>query len=144
MRRETGETELQMCVRHVAEQETRIARQEALIEREEEGWARLDLPRHATAIQAVYDPIVDVEPLKDLLTVLVWLVMSPVVTLMFGVALVPFSWPYLAALPILARLDLEKRAAAAEVEKRRTERAIDAFSAPYESHGSLSEEMQNL
>jgi hypothetical protein len=28
-------------------------------------------------------------------------VMSPVVTLMFGVALVPFSWPYLAALPIL-------------------------------------------
>ena len=35
------------------------------------------------------------------LTVLVWLVMSPVVTLMFGVALVPFSWPYLAALPIM-------------------------------------------
>jgi hypothetical protein len=35
------------------------------------------------------------------LTVLVWLVMSPVVTLMFGVALVPFSWPYLAAVPIL-------------------------------------------
>ncbi len=35
------------------------------------------------------------------LTMLVWLVMSPVVTLMFGVALVPFSWPYLAALPIL-------------------------------------------
>ena len=28
-----GETELQMCVRHVAEQETRITRQEALIER---------------------------------------------------------------------------------------------------------------
>src|ERR1700683_4752998 len=28
-----GETELQMCVRHVAEQETRIARQEALIVR---------------------------------------------------------------------------------------------------------------
>ncbi len=28
-----GETELQMCVRHVADQETRIARQEALIER---------------------------------------------------------------------------------------------------------------
>jgi hypothetical protein len=28
-----GETELQMCIRHVAEQETRIARQEALIER---------------------------------------------------------------------------------------------------------------
>lgn len=37
-----------------------------------EGWARLDLPRHATAIRAVYDPLVDVEPLKDLLTVLVW------------------------------------------------------------------------
>jgi hypothetical protein len=35
------------------------------------------------------------------LTALVWLVMSPVVTLMFGVALVPFSWPYLAAVPIL-------------------------------------------
>jgi hypothetical protein len=33
--------------------------------------------------------------------VLVWLVMSPVVTLMFGVALVPFSWPYLAAVPIM-------------------------------------------
>ena len=28
-----GETEFQMCVRHVAEQEERIARQEALIER---------------------------------------------------------------------------------------------------------------
>ncbi|MGH3190887.1 MAG: hypothetical protein ACRDPY_18015 [Streptosporangiaceae bacterium] len=35
------------------------------------------------------------------LTVLVWLVMSPVVTLMFGVALVPFSWPFLAAVPIM-------------------------------------------
>jgi len=35
------------------------------------------------------------------LTILVGLVMSPVVTLMFGAALVPFSWPYLAALPIL-------------------------------------------
>jgi len=35
------------------------------------------------------------------LTVLVGLVMSPVVTLMFGVALLPFSWPYLAAVPIL-------------------------------------------
>src|SRR6267154_195604 len=34
-------------------------------------------------------------------TVLVGLVMSPVVTLMFGVALLPFSWPYLAAVPIL-------------------------------------------
>ncbi len=36
-----------------------------------------------------------------LLTVLVWLVLSPVVTLMFGVALLPFSWPFLAAVPIL-------------------------------------------
>ena len=36
------------------------------------GWARLDLPRHATAVRAVYDPIVDVEPMKDLITVLVW------------------------------------------------------------------------
>ncbi len=35
------------------------------------------------------------------LTVLVGLVLSPVVTLMFGVALLPFSWPYLAAIPIL-------------------------------------------
>jgi hypothetical protein len=35
------------------------------------------------------------------LTVLVWVVMSPVVTLMFGAALVPFSWPYLAAVPIM-------------------------------------------
>ena len=37
-----------------------------------EGWARLDLPRHATAIRTDYDPICDVGPLKDLLTVLVW------------------------------------------------------------------------
>ena len=35
------------------------------------------------------------------LTVVTGLVMSPVVTLMFGVALLPFSWPYLAAVPIL-------------------------------------------
>lgn len=35
------------------------------------------------------------------LTVLVGMVLSPVVTLMFGVALLPFSWPYLAAVPIL-------------------------------------------
>ena len=27
--------------------------------------------------------------------------LSPVVTLMFGVALLPFSWPFLAAVPIL-------------------------------------------
>ncbi len=44
----------------------------------------------------------------------------------------------------LLAVDLEKRAAAVEVEKRRTERAIDAFSALYEAHGSLSEEMQKL
>ena len=36
------------------------------------GWARLDLPRHATEVQAIYDPITDVQPLKDLITVLVW------------------------------------------------------------------------
>jgi hypothetical protein len=30
-----GETELQMCVRHVAEQEARIARQDVLIERQD-------------------------------------------------------------------------------------------------------------
>ncbi len=35
------------------------------------------------------------------LTVLVWLVMSPVVTVMFGVALLPFSWPFLAVVPVL-------------------------------------------
>jgi hypothetical protein len=35
------------------------------------------------------------------LTILVWLLLSPVVTLAFGVALVPFSWPFLAALPLL-------------------------------------------
>jgi hypothetical protein len=35
------------------------------------------------------------------LTILVWLVMSPVVTVMFGIALLPFSWPFLAAIPIL-------------------------------------------
>ena len=35
------------------------------------------------------------------LTLLVWVLLSPVVTLMFGVALVPFSWPFLGAVPIL-------------------------------------------
>jgi antitoxin CcdA len=44
----------------------------------------------------------------------------------------------------LLAADLEKRTSAAEAEKRRTERAIDAFSALYETHGSLSEEMQGL
>ena len=38
------------------------------------GWARLDLPRHATEVRAHYDPVIDAEPLKDLLTVLVWYV----------------------------------------------------------------------
>jgi serine protein kinase len=33
---------------------------------------RLDLPRHATALRAVYDPTHDKDALKDLLTVLVW------------------------------------------------------------------------
>jgi serine protein kinase len=37
-----------------------------------QGWARLALPRHATEVRAVYDPICDVQALKDLLTVLVW------------------------------------------------------------------------
>jgi antitoxin CcdA len=40
--------------------------------------------------------------------------------------------------------DLEQRANAAAAESRRTERAVEAFSALYEAHGSLSEEMQNL
>ena len=44
----------------------------------------------------------------------------------------------------LLAADLEKRAAAADAERRRTERAMDAFSALYEAHGSLSEEMQRL
>jgi hypothetical protein len=38
----TGETELEMAVRHVAEQEQRIARQEALIERLREVGAPVD------------------------------------------------------------------------------------------------------
>jgi hypothetical protein len=38
----TGETELEMAVRHVAEQEQRIARQEALIERLRKVGAPLD------------------------------------------------------------------------------------------------------
>jgi hypothetical protein len=36
---------------------------------------------------------------RAVLTLLVWVVLSPVVTLMFGVALVPFSWPFLVAVP---------------------------------------------
>jgi post-segregation antitoxin (ccd killing protein) len=45
---------------------------------------------------------------------------------------------------VLLAADLERRAAAAEAEKRRTKQAIDAFSTLYETHGSLSEEMQSL
>lgn len=44
----------------------------------------------------------------------------------------------------LLAVDLEKRTPAAEAEKRRIERAVDAFSALYEAHGSLSEEVQSL
>jgi hypothetical protein len=36
-----GETELQTCVRHVAEQEARIARQDVLVERLRENGSRL-------------------------------------------------------------------------------------------------------
>src|SRR6202167_3879446 len=35
------------------------------------------------------------------LTALAWVLLSPVVTLAFGVAVLPFSWPFIAALPIL-------------------------------------------
>src|SRR5215471_18936942 len=35
------------------------------------------------------------------LTSLAWLLLLPAVTLTFGVALLPFSWPFLAALPIM-------------------------------------------
>ena len=35
------------------------------------------------------------------LTALAWLLLLPAVTLTFGVALLPFSWPFLAALPIM-------------------------------------------
>src|SRR5487761_1465972 len=35
------------------------------------------------------------------LTVVAWLLLSPAVTLAFGVAVLPFSWPFLAALPIM-------------------------------------------
>ena len=52
--------------------------------------SRLPRPRFLTSVVSC-----------AVLTVLVGLVLSPVVTLMFGVALLPFSWPYLAAVPIL-------------------------------------------
>jgi hypothetical protein len=35
------------------------------------------------------------------LTMVAWLLLSPAVTLAFGVAVLPFSWPFLAALPIM-------------------------------------------
>jgi hypothetical protein len=35
------------------------------------------------------------------LTSVAWLVLAPVVTLAFGVAVLPFSWPFLAAIPIM-------------------------------------------
>jgi hypothetical protein len=35
------------------------------------------------------------------LTALAWFLLSPAVTLTFGVAVLPFSWPFLAALPIM-------------------------------------------
>ena len=35
------------------------------------------------------------------LTALAWLLLSPAVTLAFGVAILPFSWPFLAALPVM-------------------------------------------
>ena len=41
-----GETELEMAIRHVAEQEKRIARQEALIERLRRAGAPLDDALH--------------------------------------------------------------------------------------------------
>jgi len=35
------------------------------------------------------------------LTAVAWLLLSPAVTLAFGVAILPFSWPFMAALPIM-------------------------------------------
>ena len=35
------------------------------------------------------------------LTLLAWLLLSPAATLAFGVAVLPFSWPFLAAFPIM-------------------------------------------
>lgn len=39
-------------------------------------------------------------------TVLAWLLFSPVVTLTFGIAVLPFSWPFFAALPLLVGIAL--------------------------------------
>ena len=44
----------------------------------------------------------------------------------------------------LLAADLQQRQSQLEAEKRRTEQAIDAFTALYEKHGSLSEELQGL
>jgi antitoxin CcdA len=44
----------------------------------------------------------------------------------------------------LLAADLEHRQASVNAERKRTERALDAFSALYHEHGTLSEEMQNL
>ena len=44
----------------------------------------------------------------------------------------------------LLAADLQQRQSRLEAEQRRTEQAIDAFTALYEEHGSLSEEMQSL
>jgi antitoxin CcdA len=44
----------------------------------------------------------------------------------------------------LLAADLEQRQVRIEIEKRNTARAIDAFAALYDEHGSLSEEMQSL
>jgi antitoxin CcdA len=44
----------------------------------------------------------------------------------------------------LLAADLALRQAKFEAQKQRTEQAIDAFSALYHEHGSLSEGLQNL
>jgi hypothetical protein len=40
------------------------------------------------------------------LTALAWLLLSPAATLAFGVAVLPFSWPFIAALPIMLGITL--------------------------------------
>src|SRR5206468_12050788 len=53
--------------------ETRIAAGGGLMTRPSRpGWARLDLPRHATDVLSIYDVATDGPALKDLITVLVW------------------------------------------------------------------------
>ena len=64
-----GETELQMCVRHVAEQEDRVARQDVRVERLREGAraanikqryrrAPADSVRHSDAVRGAIHPSV--------------------------------------------------------------------------------------